>query len=386
VNLASVEFSGYAPTWWNQLQEHQLRLGLRHINTWEEMKRVMKRRFVPSSYQRDLQNRLQLLKQGKKFVDENFKEMELLLVLSGIREDPESIMARFLGRLNEDISRFVEMFPYRTLQDLVDQAMRTERKIQQESRGKSYASHYNAVPWHKQQSSDSFGGGRSQGNAARSSPSNGASKMAASIGSFPANKQRPAASTSDLTEVSVATSSTRTREIVCHKCHGRGHIVAQFPSRRTMLLNEKGEWESDSDPEDDGPKFDEEIQQEENEIQLEEGDHNCFISLRVLSVTAEREENGQRHNLFHTRGMIKDKLCRIIVDNGSYNNIASHELVDRLELKPRHHPSPYKMQWLNDCGALCVSHMVNVPFSIGKYNDHVECDVVPMQACQLLLG
>jgi hypothetical protein len=44
------------------------------------------------------------------------------------------------------------------------------------------------------------------------------------------------------------------------------------------------------------------------------------------------------------------------------------------------------MQWLNYCGALHVSHMVNVPFSVGKYNDHVECDVVPMQACQLLLG
>jgi hypothetical protein len=103
-------------------------------------------------------------------------------------------------------------------------------------------------------------------------------------------------------------------------------------------------------------------------------------------VIAEREENGQRHNLFHTRGMIKDKLCRIIVDNGSCNNIASQELLDRLELKSRRHPSPYKMQWLNDCGALRASHMVNVPFSVGKYNDHVEYDVVPMQACQLLLG
>ena len=44
------------------------------------------------------------------------------------------------------------------------------------------------------------------------------------------------------------------------------------------------------------------------------------------------------------------------------------------------------MQWLNYCGALCVNHVVAVPFSIGRYNDHVECDVVPMQACQLLLG
>jgi hypothetical protein len=28
VNLASVEFSGYALTWWNQVQENQLQLGL----------------------------------------------------------------------------------------------------------------------------------------------------------------------------------------------------------------------------------------------------------------------------------------------------------------------------------------------------------------------
>ena len=89
VNLASVEFSGYALTWWNQVQENQLELGLGYIDTWEEMKRVMKRRFVPSSYQRDLRNRLQMLKQGKRIVDEYYKEMELLLVRAGIREDAE---------------------------------------------------------------------------------------------------------------------------------------------------------------------------------------------------------------------------------------------------------------------------------------------------------
>jgi hypothetical protein len=50
VNLASVELSGYALTWWNQVQENQLELGLGYIYTWEEMKRVMRRRFVPSSY------------------------------------------------------------------------------------------------------------------------------------------------------------------------------------------------------------------------------------------------------------------------------------------------------------------------------------------------
>jgi hypothetical protein len=66
-----------------------------------------------------------------------------------------------LGGLNEEISGFIEMFPYHTLQDLVDQAMRTERKIQQETRERSSASHSIVAPWHKQQSSTSFGGGQS---------------------------------------------------------------------------------------------------------------------------------------------------------------------------------------------------------------------------------
>ena len=117
-------------------------------------------------------------------------------------------MARFLGGLNEEISGFVEMFPYHTLQDLVDQAMRTERKIQRETRGRSSASHSIAAPWCKQQSGTSFGGGWSQGAAARSSPSVATSKMAVSTASSPTNQQRPAAGAAAPTVASAATSST----------------------------------------------------------------------------------------------------------------------------------------------------------------------------------
>ena len=64
-------------------------LGHEHINTWEEMKQVMRRQFVPSSYQHDLRNRMQMLRQGKRSVDDYYKEMELLLVRAGIIEDLE---------------------------------------------------------------------------------------------------------------------------------------------------------------------------------------------------------------------------------------------------------------------------------------------------------
>ena len=66
-----------------------------------------------------------------------------------------------------------------------------------------------------------------------------------------------------------------------------------------MVVNELGEWESESE-EEDAPRYDEEIENDENEIQPEEGDDKCFISRQVLSVTAVKEKNGQRHNLFHT--------------------------------------------------------------------------------------
>jgi hypothetical protein len=231
VNLASVEFTGYALTWWNQIQENQLVLGRAHIDNWAEMKQVMRRRFVPSNYQRDLRNRLQNLRQGTKSVDDYYKEMELLLIRSGIREDAESKMARFLHGLNAEISGFVEMFPYNNLQDLVDQAMRTERKIQQERRDKSLS----AVPWRQQQSSTSFSRARYQSAAPRNSSPNPTSKAAPSSASSPtprSESKRPAASTG-------ATSSTaHSRDIKCHKCQGCGHISAECPSRKTMIVAE----------------------------------------------------------------------------------------------------------------------------------------------------
>lgn len=155
-----------------------------------------------------------------------------------------------------------------------------------------------------------------------------------------------------------------------------------------MLVTETGEWESASETKDDSLREDEMVnkQADSDAIQVDNGDNNCFISRRVLSVQVAKEDNGQRHNIFHTQGTINSIVCRIIVDNGSCNNIASLELVERLGLRQRRHPAPYKMQWLNDCGALRVKTIVTVHFSVGKYKDQVECDGVPMQACQLLLG
>jgi hypothetical protein len=83
---------------------------------------------------------------------------------------------------------------------------------------------------------------------------------------------------------------------------------------------------------------------------------------------------------------VKGQVCIFIIDGGSCNNIVSALLVEKLGLPTHRHPHPYYMQWLNSSGTVKVSSMVHLSFSIGDYHDEVDCDIVPMQACHLLLG
>jgi hypothetical protein len=44
------------------------------------------------------------------------------------------------------------------------------------------------------------------------------------------------------------------------------------------------------------------------------------------------------------------------------------------------------VQWLNNSETVKVSSMIHLSFLIGDYHGEVDCDIVPMQACHLLLG
>ena len=66
--------------------------------------------------------------------------------------------------------------------------------------------------------------------------------------------------------------------------------------------------------------------------------------------------------------------------------MASVEMVEKLALNTRPHPQSYYIQWLNNSGKVKVTRLVRVNFVIGSYHDYIDCDVVPMQACSMLLG
>jgi len=55
VKLATATFSDYVLVWWKKNQREMKREEGREINTWTEMRRVMQKRYVPTSYSRTIQ-------------------------------------------------------------------------------------------------------------------------------------------------------------------------------------------------------------------------------------------------------------------------------------------------------------------------------------------
>jgi hypothetical protein len=114
--------------------------------------------------------------------------------------------------------------------------------------------------------------------------------------------------------------------------------------------------------------------------------YKSLVAQHVLSVQLSKPEHDQRHNLFQIRGVVKDRAIWIIIDGGSCNNLASIDMLEKLALPTRQQSHPYYIQWFESSRKLKVTITTRMHFTIGTYSDFVDCDVVPMQACSLLLG
>ncbi|RDX65366.1 hypothetical protein CR513_55982, partial [Mucuna pruriens] len=119
VKLVTLKFNDYPLMWWNQILCNIRRIRRLIVETWAELKRDLKERFVPSYYARDLYNKFQRLYQGSKSVTEYHKVME----------SQEVTMARFLHGLNRGIQDIVELYYYHFLEDLIHKATKVELQL-----------------------------------------------------------------------------------------------------------------------------------------------------------------------------------------------------------------------------------------------------------------
>lgn len=119
-----MEFSDYASIWWDQLVINRCRNGERPIRPWEDMKLVMRKRFIPSHYYRDLYRKLQGLVQGSISVEDYYKEMEIAMIRAKIEEDKEATIARFIAELKKEIADVVELQHYVGMEELLHKAVK----------------------------------------------------------------------------------------------------------------------------------------------------------------------------------------------------------------------------------------------------------------------
>jgi hypothetical protein len=106
----------------------------------------------------------------------------------------------------------------------------------------------------------------------------------------------------------------------------------------------------------------------------------------LLTPKKEVESLVQRNRLFRTACKTKDRVCKVIVDSGSTDNLVSTEMVEKMELEMIDHPSPYRALWLQKGHQVNVAKQCLVEFKIGGYKDEILCHVIPMDVCHLLLG
>ncbi|KAK1615038.1 hypothetical protein QYE76_020555 [Lolium multiflorum] len=369
VAMASLEFEDYANTWWEQVVTLREEKGDPPIDTWEDMKEE-RARFVPTHYKTDLFNKLQKLKQGTKTVEEFFKEMELTMMRANIQESENQTIARFFNGLNYPIKRIVEFQQYSNMVELVHQASKAERQVNEDIKY-SKSKHYFASK------------------LATSTPTTSVKPTASSTPSKQPSIQSRMKQTVSSTASSKA--STGRSNVTCFKCGTQGHKSFECKNTKVMITMENGDIETLSEGE-----YEALVQAVANEEDYDEESgedpllctHDPSPSLvvtRVLTTQPQAMED-QRCNIFQTRAGIGGKSIKVIIDGGSCHNLASTELCEKLNLTLRKHPHPYHVQWLSDKGNVKIQHTVTVNFKIGPYEDTVECDVVPMTVCHMLLG
>ncbi|KAK1669828.1 hypothetical protein QYE76_057987 [Lolium multiflorum] len=139
IKLASSEFDGYALRWWDSLVRNRDEDGAQPIRTWRAMKEVMTSRFVPTNYMRNIFDKLTLLRQGVKTVDEYYMEMEMLMQRGRVRESLEMTMQRFLNGLKYDVKGIVRHYTYTNMNQLLHHAREAESQLAEEAKVKGRA-------------------------------------------------------------------------------------------------------------------------------------------------------------------------------------------------------------------------------------------------------
>ena len=363
-----------ASLWYEGLKATRTRAQKPKITSWDTLKRKLRKRYVPNSHKITLYRRIAELTQGKMSIAEYIDEFEKLVLMGEVEENVEQKMARFMRGMNRNLANAVELYPYTDFDGLCSLCEKMEGQMTQ-----------------KQGWTD-----RSRGITERPRWSGGDISKAVVVGSSSSAPVNPKPLNSRVPVPVVATRTSDTpREtslarVRCFKCQGFGHYQSACPNKRIVTLREawacREELMEEEEQLDDVVQLNE-VENEDDEVEaFEAPSYNTTLVLRSLQTKAVAVDVEQRDQLFHTKCRVGEKWCSVIVDGGSCTNVASSEMVSKLGLSTTAHPRPYSLHWLDDGSKVKVTRQAVVGLTMGSYEDEILCDVIPMDACHILLG
>ena len=346
VRFAKMKLIGRAKLFWQSTEQRRQP----PVTDWVEMKEILKEKYLPQSYQGDMLDKWNNLRQGSKPATEYVAQFEEYLMRCNIREDERMTLSRFRHGLNDDLRKELVLREVGTL----DQA-------------------YTFVQNYEMVSKPSFG---------RRFESRNTPRPPAIL-----PPSRPIPTTAPLLrdgkEKGILTESPGIKSTFqCYKCQGFGHKAANCGNRTLFVDSQDQNHERDD--------IEEQLYEPDLE-NLPESDEDCEggdITLGVVrcALAQAKEDNDWRRNaIFHTYIKCGEKDCKVIIDSGSCINAVSSSTVSRLGLKPVPHPSPYHVSWV-DTSSISIKQRCLVPIQILSYSDKIWCDVVPMDVGHIILG
>ena len=93
---------------------------------------------------------------------------------------------------------------------------------------------------------------------------------------------------------------------------------------------------------------------------MPEKGESLVVNKVLLKQTKEAAEPAQRKTLFRSVCKFQGKCCQLVIDSGSTDNLVSTEVIQKLKLKTREHPTPYKVSWLHKGHQLIVKKQCEI--------------------------
>ena len=265
-------------------------------------------------YEIQLHQKRQNLKQRDLDISSYTEQFQKLCTRSHVAEDENLKVVRYLSGLKWNIQEEMTLLSPTT----VHQCYQLVIKIEENQRGhrgdyqgrgtKPRNQGESKAPEHWSETTTRGGHGRGRGSQGRSNKGRGSGR-----------------------------SNSYFASIKCYSCGQLGHPTYRCPKKASSSNNEKRIGYAQEDTSSfKSPEI--------NHIELEMGENLMFR--RVLVRQPMKEEPERRKALLRIRCKIVGKVCKVIVDSGSTDNMISEEAVKKLKLEKIPHTNPYKVTCL----------------------------------------